>query len=134
MKPHARAVAKRPCIRQQFDHHIEPARRLERTGFTKRRSSLEVGELDASEIDGHAMTGVGRWLVLSVNLNATRARGQCPRQHGKVLSFAQPSRDQRPGGNGPEAFEREDAIHRQPRAAARIASRDARGKVPKHRP
>ena len=110
MKPYARAVLQRPGVVQQIERDIQAAGCFERLRFGQRVAARNVGDLDAAEVDGDAMSGRSRHFLPAVNLDAADFHRQPARQQEQFLILAHRSGNEGSGYDRAESLYREHAI------------------------
>ena len=119
METHARSVAQRSGLCQQFDDRIEALRGLERTLSAQRVAARDVSNLNPPEIHGDTMTRAGLHFAPAMHLQSTDLDHALAREHDQLGLVVDRARDKRASHDRAKPFDREHPIDRQPNLSVR---------------
>ena len=115
MKPDARTVFELARGRQQLDLHVGMPRDRHGVGGSQRLTACDVGDVDAGEIHGHALSRDRLALRLAMHMKSANLDHAPRRLQHQFIVVRQPTCEESPCHDGAEPLHREDAIDRQPR-------------------
>jgi hypothetical protein len=105
--------------------------RLERAGRSQHGPTLDLMDLDARQVDGHAHSGDGLLDATAVGMERARPRLQVLRRNRDRIARAQRSGNQCARGDCSDARQRKHAVQRQPERGALVAGRCVGGHASK---
>ncbi len=132
LRPHVKADTvtrfERPRrVGQELERGVGEQGRQERAGRGDHVAALDGRALHALQIDGGTLPRLRTLDGPAVDLEAAHLGLDAARKDLDAVVHAEPSGHERPRHHGPEAFDGEDTIDRQPRRLVRGALGHARG-------
>ena len=110
----ARRAGRRRDRLELGERDLEPVRARERAGRDERVAAADVAPLDARQVDGHALPGLGPSDRRVVHLHRADAHVAPGRLQPQVVALGDRARPQRPGDDRADPAQREDPVDVEP--------------------